>query len=239
MKSSHVSNLSIQGSPAKAELPMAAPRPPVPRIKEPETTAMPANSIEKTTTPPTPRERAEADYRRAQSLLSSAASGPALESLRSALKQDAGYTPARQLALKLLLESRQLDEATALLQEGLELQPGQTAWAMSLARLQVERGDLAGAEHTLVRFRPQAGGSAEYAGFHGHLLNRLGQYRDAVDQYQAATRAAPAEGRWWFGLGQALEGAGRAQEARGAFRRALETGSLNADLAVLAEQKAR
>ena len=49
--------------------------------------------------------------------------------------------------------------------EGLELQPSQIGWAMSLARLQLEQGDLAAAEHTLARSQAHAEGSADYAGF--------------------------------------------------------------------------
>jgi MSHA biogenesis protein MshN len=201
--------------------------------------AVPGN-IEKTVVLGTPRERADAEYRRAQSLLGSGGSMAAVaDILRGALKQDGSYAPARQLLLKILLESRRGDEAVALLQEGLENQPGQVGWAMSLARLQVDRSEVNAAERTLARFAAYGAGSAEYAGFHGHLLNRLGQHREAAEQYLAATRIAPADGRWWFGLGQALEGGGRGEEARSAFRRALEAGNLNADLMALAEQKLR
>lgn len=197
-------------------------------------------NIEKTVVLGTPRERADAEYRRAQALAAGGGTTPALvDALQAALKQDKTYNPPRQLLLKVFLESRRIDEAIALLQEGVEQQPGQIGWTMSLARLQVERGDVVAGERTLARFAAYGGGNAEYLGFHGHLLNRLGQYRDAAERYTAATRAAPADGRWWFGLGQALEGGGRGDEARGAFRRALEAGNLTADLVVLAEQKTR
>ncbi|HJW26234.1 MAG TPA: tetratricopeptide repeat protein [Rhodocyclaceae bacterium] len=197
-------------------------------------------NIEKTVVLGTPRERADAEYRRAQTLAAAGGAASALvDALQAALKQDKTYNPPRQLLLKVYLESRRIDEAIALLQEGVEQQPGQIGWTMSLARLQVERGDVAAGERTLARFAAYGGGNAEYLGFHGHLLNRLGQYREAAERYTAASRIAPADGRWWFGLGQALEGSGRGDDARGAFRRALEAGNLTADLMVMAEQKAR
>lgn len=197
-------------------------------------------NIEKTVVLGTPRERADAEYRRAQALVAAGGGTPAVvDALQAALKQDKTYNPPRQLLLKVFLESRRIDEAIALLQEGVEQQPGQIGWTMSLARLQVERGDVAAGERTLARLAAYGGGNAEYLGFHGHLLNRLGQYREAAERYTAASRVAPTDGRWWFGLGQALEGSGRGDEARGAFRRALEAGNLTADLVVLAEQKTR
>lgn len=210
-----------------------------PKPKAVEAPAASSGSIEKTAVPATPRERADAEFRRAQGLLAGGQASAAHDALQAALKQDATYIAPRQALLRLLLEARRLDEAMAVLHEGLEVLPAQTGWAMSLARLTVERGDAAGAERVLARSAPYAVGNAEYAGFHGHLLNRLGKFRAAAEQYQAAARSAPGDGRWWFGLGLALEGEGHGQEAREAFRRALATGNLNADLAAMAEQKLR
>lgn len=127
----------------------------------------------------------------------------------------------------------------AVLQAGLNEQPGQSAWAMALARLQLEAGDLAAADRTLARSQPYAEGSAEYAGFQGHLKSRLGAHPMAVGHYQRATRLAPGEGRWWLGLGLALEADGQLPAAKEAFRRSRETGSLSPDLAAIADQHLR
>ncbi|MBS1197211.1 MAG: hypothetical protein H6R18_996 [Proteobacteria bacterium] len=204
-----------------------------------KTKGEPAANIEVKTAAHTPRERAEADYRSAQTMLSGGRSAEAVDALRSALKHDLEYTPARQLLIRELLEQRRIDETMAVLSEGLEHQPRQTAWAMSLARLQVEKNDLAAAERTLARFAVHAAGNAEYAGFHAHVHYRLGHFREAVVLYQNAARLATGEGRWWFGLGVALEGDGRNPEARDAFRQALATGTLNAELSALAMQRIR
>ena len=76
---------------------------------------------------------------------------------------------------------------------------------MTLARLQVDRGDLAGAWQTLDFSLPAAGHSADYQGFTAHVLQRLGRFREAVVHYLNAARLAPGDGRWWLGLGLALE----------------------------------
>src|SRR6185369_17452197 len=108
-------------------------------------------SIEKSPVLATPRDRADGEYRKAETALATGRSGEATEALRAALKHDAGHVPARQALLRQLLDQRKFDEAMTTLQEGLDLQPMQTGWAMSLARLQLERGDLTAADRTLAR----------------------------------------------------------------------------------------
>jgi MSHA biogenesis protein MshN len=82
-------------------------------------------------------------------------------------------------------------------------------------------------------------GSADYQGFAGALLNRAGRSTEAVDRYRAATRLAPGDGRWWAGLGIALDGAGRTSEAREAYGKARGQPGLPADLAQHVEQRLR
>lgn len=195
--------------------------------------------IEKSAASGSPRERAEGEYRKALGVLNAGRLGEAIEGLRAALRQEGTHAASRQLLFKLLIENKRLDEAAELLQEGLQLQPAQISWAMSLARLQVDRGDLPGALQTLQRSSPSAANSADYQGFLAHVLQRLGRSREAVESYQSATRLAPGEGRWWLGLGLALEADGRAAEARDALLRAKASGTLGGELSALVEQKLR
>ena len=195
--------------------------------------------IEKSPVAATPRDRADAEFRRAESALVSGRSGEALDGMRAALKMDPSYVAVRQALLRQLLDMRRMDDAMAVLHEGVDLLPAQTGWAMSLARLQLEQGDLAAADRTLGRSQAYAEGNADYAGFQGHVKSRLGAHKQAVAHYQRAVRLAPNEGRWWLGLGLAQEADGRVPEAKDALRRALSTGGLNADLAALAEQHLR
>ncbi len=185
------------------------------------------------------RDQSEADYRRAMTLVNGARVSEATDVLLDVLRRDGGHTASRQLLARLLIEQRRLDEAYAILAEGLALQPGQIGWAMTLARLQVERGDLAGAARTLQGSQSFATGNADYLGFSGHVQQRLGQPKAAVEFYQAAVRLAPNEGRWWLGLGLALESDQRTAESREAFLRARSSGSVNPDLQGLVDQKLR
>ena len=203
-----------------------------------ETSAVPA-SVEKSTSQTTPRERAEAEYRKAQAAAANGKVAETVEALQAALHQDANHIPARQALIRALLETRRVDEAEVVLREGVELQPVQIGWAMTLARLQVEKNDLPAALKTLGRSAANASRSADYQGFYGHIEHRLGHNREAVALYQSATRLAPGEGRWWLGLGLALESDGQGADAREAFRKALATGNLGPELVAIAESKSR
>lgn len=196
-------------------------------------------SVDKSPVAKTARERTEAEYRKAVALVNGARIQEATDLLLDVLHQDGGHVASRQLLARLLIEQRRHDEAVAILAEGLMAQPGQVAWAMTLARLQVDRGDLAGAAHTLQKSQSFATGNADYQGFAGHVLLRQGRHKESVEYYQSAVRIAPADGRWWLGLGLALEADHRATDAREAFLRARASGSLNADLAAVVDQKLR
>ncbi|MBS1139501.1 MAG: hypothetical protein H6R13_954 [Proteobacteria bacterium] len=240
------SNLEVLPLPAAPVLPVpdpvvpmsAAGAPKAEPAAAPQLASAPVGpvKIEKSPIAATPRDRADAEYRKAENAMASGRSAEGLEGMRAALKQDPSYVQVRQALLRQLLDLRKTDEAMVVLQDGVELQPAQTGWAMSLARLQLEHGDLAQADRTLARSQAYAEANADYAGFQGHLKSRLGAQRLAVGHYQRATRLAPNEGRWWLGLGLALEADGRVPEAKDAFRRGLASGSLSPDLAAIAEQ---
>lgn len=211
---------------------------PTPAVAPPAPAPGPVR-IEKSMVLATARDRADAEYRKAENALAAGRSAEGIEGLRAALKQDPGYVPVRQLLLRQLLETRKIEEAMTVLQEGLEHQPAQTGWAMSLARLQLEQQDLAAADRTLARSQVYAEASADYAGFQGHLKSRQGAHRAASAHYQRATRLAPNEGRWWLGLGLAQEADGRLAEAKESMRRAIATGTLSVELSAVAEQHLR
>lgn len=198
-----------------------------------------AAKIEKKSVAETPRERADAEYRKAETALAAGRTAEAIGMMQAVLLIDPSHVNVRQALLRQLLAANKTTEAMKGLDEGLALYPGQTAWALSLARLQLEQGDLAAADKTLLRSQAHAENRADYAGFQGHLKARQGQMRQAVALYQRATQLAPGEGRWWLGLGLALDAEGKPHEAREAMQRALASGNLSSELNVVAEQYLR
>ena len=221
---------------AAIEQPLTAPPWPSPQ-RENRSSRIPI--IERSDALGSSTDRPETEYRKAIASLNQGAVAEALEGLRNALRQDGSHVASRQVLVRLLLEARRLDEAVQVLQEGLLGQPEQIGWAMTLARLQLDRGDLSGAWKTLDHSLPAAGNNADYQGFTAHLLQRLGRNEEAAEHYQAATRVAPGDGRWWLGLGLAWEADGRSTEARDALHMAKAAGTLSAELTAWVEQKLR
>lgn len=196
-------------------------------------------SIDKRVHLATSAERAESEFRKATALLNQGRVAEAIDGFKSTLQQDAGHAPARQALVGLLLENRRMDEAQQVLQEGLSLHPGRSAYAMLLARIQVERGDLQGAHEILSKHAGSAAGDADYYAFDAALLQRLGRHQEAVASYQAALKLAPRAGLWWMGMGISLQADKRNAEALDAFRQAKSAGGLSPDLLAFVDQRVK
>jgi MSHA biogenesis protein MshN len=183
-------------SPATSPAPAA---PPVP-VAAPG----PAAQIDKRPVTP-PVDTAEGDYRKALAAYRQGRPNEALEGFEAALRLDARHVSARQALLSLLMEQRRWPEARTVAAEGLAAVPAQPGWAMILARLQVEQGQVAEAEQTMANYAAHGARSPEYQAFHGLLLEKLQ----------------------------------RPEEARAAFTKAREIGSLPPELAAAVEQRLR
>lgn len=183
----------------------------------------------------TPRQQAESEYRKALPLLQQGRVEEAIDGLAQALRFDPSHAAARQAMIGLLVEARRYGEAERRLQEGLALDPGQADLAMTLARLQVERGDVRGALATLERTLPHAAERPAYQAFMAALLQREGRHHEAIEHYQSAIRKTPS-GVWLMGLGISLQAENRFQEARQAFGRA-RASNLSPELQEFVEQR--
>lgn len=230
-----------KGKPASDALAGAAPAsassPPKAEAGLPPPKAHAPASIDKQTHLSTPAERAESEFHKATGLLNQGRVAEAVDAYKSSLQQDAGHAAARQALVALLLESRRIDEAQQFLQEGLSLNPDRSPYAMLLARIQVERGDLEGAHDLLGRHAGSAANNADYYALDAAVLQRLGRHKEAVAGYQAALRLAPRAGVWWMGMGISLQADNRGADALDAFRRAKAAGGLSPDLLSFVDQR--
>lgn len=195
--------------------------------------------IEKQLRQPTAAEKAEADYRRGVAAARQGDHEAAAAAWRAALDAQPEHAAARQSLSALLIESRRLDEAEDLLRRGSEIGSVRLASVMAWARLKVERNQATAALDVLQRHAAAGERSAEFQGFMAALLNRAGRAAEAAEHYQAATKLAPTEGRWWAGLGIALDASGKSAEAHEAYLRARALPGLPPDLAQHVEQRLR
>jgi MSHA biogenesis protein MshN len=186
-----------------------------------------------------PGNSAEAEYRKAMAAFRQGRSSEALAAFQNVLRIDSHHVAARQAMLSLLMEQRRWLEAQTLATEGLAFDAAQPGWAMILARLQVEQGQVAEAQETMARHAAYGERNPDYRAFHALILQKLQRPKEAVEHFRAAAGLRPNEGRWWYGLGLALEADQRPQEAREAFRQARDAGNLPAELAAAIDQRLR
>jgi MSHA biogenesis protein MshN len=182
-----------------------------------------------------PRQEAENDYRKALGLIQEGRVTAGISALEQVLRIDPRHDAARQTLIGLLLENKQQDEAMQQLAQALALDPGQPALAMTLARLQVEKGGPA--LQTLQRSLPHATERADYLSFVAALLQRERRHKEAIEHYQAALRLSPGNGLWWMGLGISLQADDRLPDAKVAFQRAKASGSLESELSSFVDKK--
>jgi MSHA biogenesis protein MshN len=224
--------------------PATSPSPPlqknVPGVQASSAVPVPAApaSVTKQVRELTPQQRAESEYRKALALVQQGRVTEAIDSLNQAVQLDAQHSAARQTLIGLLVESRRFGEAERRLQEGLNFDRAQPELAMTLARLQVERGDTDAAIVTLERSQSAAIDRADYHGFMAALLQREGRHREAIEHYRQALRRT-ASAVWQMGLGISLQAENRFQEARDAFNRAKAANTLSPELQAFVDQRLR
>ena len=205
---------------------------PVSSVRAPEA-APPAKSSKRFT----PQQQADNLYLQAFAQLQQGRSVEARQNLQQVLGLNADHVKARQLLASLLIEANALDDAAALLREGLKRSPSETAFSMALARLQLESGEADKALETLAQGAQTAGDEPQYHGFYAVLLQRAKRHDEAVQHYLLALRSDPAMPNWLVGIGISLQEQGRNSDAAEAFARARDGGLLNAQLLEFVEQR--
>lgn len=180
---------------------------------------------------------ADDKYRLALMALNEGRTTDAQTLLTESLRIDPSVGAARQLLVKTLLQAKRYEEAISVLAEGIKKYPNQTVWATTLARLQADKGHFNEAWQALEASMPAGGSDPSYLGFAGHVLRELKRYAESVSYFQQAARLAPTDGRWWLGMGLSLEAGGKESEAKEAFIRARQTGSLSTELLAIVNQK--
>ena len=185
----------------------------------------------------TPAQQADAEFLKASGLEQQGRSVDAMAGYEAALRLNPGHDEARQALVVLLLESKRGTDAERVLTDGIKNQPEHAGFAMLLARLQVERGAVNEALATLEKSLPLAERQADYQAFLAALLQRQNRHNEAIAHYQVALQLAPNNGVWLMGYGISLRAVQRNDDARNAFRRALDSQTLSPELKAFVQQK--
>ena len=153
---------------------------------------------------------------------------------RQALELEPGMRHARLQLAGLLQEGGQGEAALQLLTSGYEQQPSD-ALAIAIGRILADQGRRDEALNWLER--GQAGMRPSDSAMMGALLSQAQRFDEAVKAYQQALAIEPSQGGWSLGLGLALESLGRHDEARSAYRNALEHGKFKPEVLKFLQQK--
>lgn len=228
--------------PAKPAAPTVAEAPPKAKPLPPpdaaaEDPAPAGTGIEKRERPLSAGERAEAQFRLGAQSMQQGRMRDAEASFLAAIAEDPGHVPSRQALLGIYLEAQRRDEAEVLLRDGLKASPRPPAWAMVLARLEAQRGDVIGGINTLQNHLDVGRQNGDYLALLAALLQKQGRHADAVEQYQAAINLGQGKAVWVMGQAISLRELGKRDEARAAFQRALDSEGLSADLKLFVERQ--
>lgn len=184
-----------------------------------------------------PQQRANTKDARASAQLAQSHSNAVLEGLKQAVQMSVRHDGAREAVISQLINQGQTDEAMAYAIEGLNDNIAQPALAMTLARLQLAKGQTKPAIATLQMSASYAGVSSEYHAFLAALLQRDEQHKEAVEQYEAALQKTPNAGIWLMGLAISYQALQRNSEAQDAFRRAKSSNALTPDLVAFVDTR--
>lgn len=174
-----------------------------------------------------PEVEARQHYDDAQALQRAEKYDAAIGEYRQALERNPAMADARIRLAGLLRKKGQAEAALALLQAGFE-QRADDGLAIAAGRLLADLGQREAALDWLQRgatsLRP-----ADHA-LMGALLSQAHRPEAAAQAYQRALAADPGQGGWLLGLGLAMEAQGRLDDARVAYRKALERGRFDPEV---------
>jgi len=189
--------------------------------------------------PLTKMEQAELAWQKAVKAWQMGDSAATRIALRNCLQLQPDHLKASELQVSLALRSGQRGKVIALLQGAIEKWPEHAKFRTSYATLLAAQGENEQARKVLDDTLPAAASNADYIALTAELEQRLGRNENAVRQYTKALRLRSGEGRWWSGLGIALEQLGEPQRALMAYRQALRDNRLAQKLKQFVQERSR
>ncbi|MCW8330420.1 tetratricopeptide repeat protein [Photobacterium sp. SDRW27] len=168
---------------------------------------------------------ANVEYQKAKKALKSGDSRKAIGYLESALKYQPEWVKARQKLSALYYGRGDTRKAIAALQQGLALDGEQPDLRLTMAKLLVNESQQQAALNVLSRLPTQH--HRGYLAMRGALAQQLKNNELAMSSYELLVKDEPYDGRWWMGLGIALERSEAVEKASDAYKQALLMGRIS------------
>lgn len=168
---------------------------------------------------------ANVEYQKAKKALKTGDSRKAIGYLESALKYQPEWVKARQKLSALYYGRGDTRKAIATLQQGLALDGEQPDLRLTMAKLLVNESQQQAALNVLSRLPVER--HSGYLAMRGALAQQLKNNELAMSSYKLLVKDEPYDGRWWMGLGIALERSEAAEKARNAYQQALLMGRIS------------
>ncbi|MEH6531992.1 MAG: tetratricopeptide repeat protein [Photobacterium frigidiphilum] len=169
---------------------------------------------------------ADIEYDRAMKLLKQGNSKKAIVHLESAIKYQPDWIKVRQKLAALYYGKADTRKAVTVLQQGLSREGEQPELRLTLAKLLVNESQPQAALNVLARIPKEE--NAAYMAMRGALSQQLKNNAMALNSYQQLVKSEPYDGRWWMGLGIALERDSNGEKAKEAYQQALLMGRVSA-----------
>lgn len=183
-----------------------------------------------------PSQTAEYQYQQALESIQQDQLNDATNQLKTALQLNPRHEAARKTLASVLLHEKKIAEAEQVLAEGQNLSPDNLDLAITLARLQVEGGELTVALNTLQRSSSYAGQSGEFLAFQASLNQKKGEHIAASNLLIRALQLNPGNSKWRLALATSQHALGQEQFAQKNAKMALNNGGLSRELQALAQQ---
>ncbi len=171
-------------------------------------------------------------------LLDKKNSQAAQRSFERALSHNPANLKARLHLVKLLQEQNKGEEALALIEEGVQLLPGNSLLKKKYARHLIKIQQPEAAVRLLQKNpRPALQDDPEYYALLAALFQQLGQYDKAASVYGHLVALNRDNGVWWLGLGLSMDQQGKTVYAREAYQKTLNFSRLDAHLKAYVQRR--
>ncbi|WP_108649172.1 tetratricopeptide repeat protein [Dongshaea marina] len=117
-------------------------------------------------------------------------------------------------------------QAMHLLHQGMAVSPGYADFRLMASRIYLGSGDMQQAYDVLNNLSPSLAHNIDYYATLAALAQKLKHYSQAQQIYQNLLQLHSKEGRWWLGLGIALDKEGQGRRALEAYQHASRSAGL-------------